>query len=186
MLTHVMVALEGIVTDFTYWDYAKSPDDFIYLLHDMTQVDYNPHIIRSLKSNKNKAKCILARDIAGIDKRPLLSKRTLNKLDDVEFEVANLSPCSLDISPNHLKVEELWDNFKDSDTDVYDIIGALFRNKTVLHSMDKNKAIHLCRFMYKYADISQPIEFAMSKLIGVYWKAVIYHLNGEHPFALHV
>jgi serine/threonine protein kinase len=61
MTVDVLMALQGIISTVTYWNYAKSLTDLKLLLLDIMKTDYDPSIIREVTSGPSK--CVPFRKI---------------------------------------------------------------------------------------------------------------------------
>lgn len=171
MLINVLIVLNGKITNFTYWDYAKSPEDFPFLLQDMTERDYNPCFIRYSENKINHNK--------NIDIKDIVLEQSIHNF----IPIAKLEPCKLNNKPNHIEVEKMWLNYSDGNINIASMLNCLYKNKNALSKVNINVALEICRYLYKYEYKVIMIPYTLEKIMGPSWKETIFFCcSKKHPF----
>lgn len=171
MLINVLIALDGKITNFTYWDYAKSPEDFPYLLQDMTEIDYNPCFIRHSESKINHDKNITIKDI--------VLKQSYRDFTPI----ARLEPCKLNNKPDHNEIEKMWLNYNNANTNIASMLNCLYKNRSSLSKVSKKVALEICHYLNKYEYKVIMIPYTLEKIMGPSWKEIIFFCHSKkHPF----
>lgn len=182
-LINVLMALNGTITSFTYWDYAKSPKDFLPLLYDMTDKDYDINLIRSFESKINRNKYIKTQDISGINESPIFGEGVINKLSGPFHPVSGLERCKLPIEQDHKIVVKMWFNFNEDRTSIFSLLNVLYKNRKVLYKINIKVANAICRFLYENEYTDRPISLVLEKILGIEWREIIFFSSSKnHPF----
>lgn len=183
LLINVLIALEGIITSFTYWDYCDNPTNFLALLYDMTEEDHDFNLIRSFETKCNLNKDIKTSDIEGINNHPLFSTEIVNKPSRGRFPVKDVYPCKLSKDPSHKAVENMWYNFGKDNSTIYSLLAVLYKNKKELHKVNIKVAVSICQYLHQFQHKLLAIPISLNKTFGSKWAEIIFFATvNKHPF----
>lgn len=106
----VMIISNGIISSFSYWDYAASREDLFPLLLDVISCRYNPTLIR--KTIKGVNKCVLVRDFISSAQIKLFDKvKTKDQMwENIAFDTfpVKVTTCVLDVGGDYKQLKGWW------------------------------------------------------------------------------
>jgi serine/threonine protein kinase len=205
----ILIVSRGIITTYTYWDYAKSADDLFPLLLDSLNGNYNSAKIRPLSSVSDTFnKCIKLQDFIFED-----DLQTIDEYQDVvtverRAEV-KVEPCVLDLTPNVKIIEKAWKLFDKksklldsklkigipvSEKDALELeilncweetVSATIHNRAVLADLDYYIARDIFKGLLEESKTNYVYSSILDKLCKYDWRTYSNQVlaEGVHPFS---
>lgn len=185
ILQDILIECGGIIQTLTYWDYAKSKEDLLPLLHDIINFNYDPLLIRETGEGTNK--CIKMKE--------LMSSKVFDEyIKDKKFRSsykeelppkspAILNSCKLDLFEDVKMVEDLLVRARAGLLPTFDeLINVVMHNRHVLHKLKLSDAIVIYKALYKSKE-NKGIVFLLDIICTFEWKTD--KLKHEmHPFQI--
>lgn len=185
MVIDILNVTRGVVSTLTYWDYAKSREDLIPLLHDIMKCNYNPNLIRITEANVISNKCVRTQSVLKLTQIPKYIKGVTNMWEPLpETEGSIIHPCELDLDDDVTKIEFIWDhNWLVKDR--AELIAVILHNRFVLSELNINVARRICKVLYGRRD-EDLIELVLNTICYFDWENRIDDVlaSNLHPFKI--
>lgn len=170
----IMIMSYGIISTFSYWDYAASKEDLLPLLKDVISCKYNPTLIR--KTTKGSNKCIKVKDfISSARIKKFSNFKTKDQMwqdKGIEAYPVEVGACSLEVGGSYQKLEKLWVSkdidFKKEDLESY--YAVTLHNRDQLPHVNLDVALKIYKaFLNRGKDLD---DFVLDKICKVDWRTL--------------
>ena len=186
MVVNVLIALQGIITTVTYWNYAKSVTDLKLLLLDIMKINYNPNLIREVTSGPSK--CVAFRQIMSFDEHQEVGNKVKTWVIPVELNESQIHPCEIKVDADITALEKYTKYTPDwSDVMEYrDYVSVLLHNRYVCEQLSLEDAMLIFKTLYS-VNSKFIASYTLDALCSCDWRkwgSMIVKSKNIHPFSV--